>query len=126
MCHSLSRRWRSDLWWRRCHQYLLCQGWWVITETLTISYMLKLPPLFAVSLFWTLHTKSYNMNALVILIHSWSQFLPLTCLYGNKWTFVIFCVLLDHFLERKLLPDYQCKSHDHDQPWADFVMAWLP
>ncbi len=34
--------------------------------------------------------------------------------------------LLMYFLEIKLLPDYICKSHDHDHQWADFVMAWLP
>ncbi len=28
------------------------------------------------------------MKALVSLSHSWSPFLPLTCLYGQKWTFV--------------------------------------
>ncbi len=34
--------------------------------------------------FWTFHNKSHNMKALVILSHSWSPFLPLTCLYGNN------------------------------------------
>ncbi len=43
---------------------------------------LKLPSLFAAWLFWTFHTKSDNMKALVILSHSWSPFHPRTCLYG--------------------------------------------
>ncbi len=45
---------------------------------------LKLPSLFAAWLFWTFHTKSHNMEALVILSHSWSPFLPLTCSYGKN------------------------------------------
>ncbi len=45
---------------------------------------LKLPSLFAAWHFWTFHTKSHNMKALVILNHSWSPFLPLTCLYGKN------------------------------------------
>ncbi len=44
----------------------------------------KLSSLFSAWLFWTLHNKSHNMKALVILSHSWSPFLPLTCLYGKK------------------------------------------
>ncbi len=46
--------------------------------------MLKLPSLFAAWLFWTFHTKSHNMKALVILSHSWSSFLPLTCLHRTN------------------------------------------
>ncbi len=45
---------------------------------------LKLPSLFTAWPFWTFHTKSHNMKALVILSHSWSPFLPLTCLYGKR------------------------------------------
>ncbi len=45
---------------------------------------LKLPSLFAASLFFTFLTKSYNMKPLVILSHSCSTFLSLTCLYGNN------------------------------------------
>ncbi len=45
---------------------------------------LKLHSLFAALHFWTFHTKSHNMKALVILSHSWSQCLPLTCLYGKN------------------------------------------
>ncbi len=33
------------------------------------------------------------------------------------------CGLLEYFLEKKLLPDYPCKSHDHDHQWADLVIA---
>ncbi len=43
----------------------------------------KLPSLLAAWRFWTFHTKSHNMKALVIRSHSWSHFLPLTCFYGN-------------------------------------------
>ncbi len=52
--------------------------------------VLELPSLFVAWLFWTFHNKSHNMKALVILSHSWSPFLLLTCLYG-KITFVGLC-----------------------------------
>ncbi len=58
---------------------------------LILASMLELPSLFAAWLFWTFHTKSHNMKALVILSHSWSPFLPLTCWYGTNellWVFV--------------------------------------
>ncbi len=45
---------------------------------------LKLPSLFSAWPFWTFHTKSHDMKALVILNHSWSPFLLLTCLYEKK------------------------------------------
>ncbi len=79
-----------------------------------IPSSLKLPSLFATQLFWTFHIKSHNMET----------FLPLTCLYAKN----NFCPwgLLEYFLEIKLLPDYPCKSHDHDHQWVDLVMAWLP
>ncbi len=83
---------------------------------------LKLPSLFLAWTFWTFHNKSHNMKALVILNHSWSPFLPLTCLYGKNellWSFGV-------FLRGKLLPDHPCKSHDHNHQWADLMMAWLP
>ncbi len=52
-----------------------------------ISAYLKLPSLFAAWLFWTFHAKSHNMKALIILSHSWSPFLPLTCSYSkNVWS----------------------------------------
>ncbi len=51
-------------------------------------HILKLRSLFAALLFRTSHTKSHNMKALAILSHSWSPFLPLTCLYGRNKTFV--------------------------------------
>ncbi len=35
-------------------------------------FSLKLPSLFAAWFFWTIHNKSHNMKALVILSHSWS------------------------------------------------------
>ncbi len=67
---------------------------------------LKLPSLFAVWLFWTFHNKSHNMTALVILSHSWSPFLPLTCLYGKNeilWVSVRPSGALSR--EKKLPPD---------------------
>ncbi len=45
---------------------------------------LKLLSMFAAWPFWTFHNKSHNIKALVILRHSWSPFLPLTCLYGKN------------------------------------------
>ncbi len=45
---------------------------------------LKIPSLIAAWLFWTFHSKSDNMKTLVILSHSWSPFLPPTCLYEQK------------------------------------------
>ncbi len=59
------------------------------------------------------------MKALVILRHSWSPFLPLTCLYGKNEPLG---GLLMYFLEKKLLTDYLGKSHDHDHQWAD--LSW--
>ncbi len=87
---------------------------------------LKLPSLFAAWLFWTFHTKSHNMKALVFVSHSWSPILPLTCLYGKKWT-LINCVWPSGVFswEKKLPSDCPCKSHDHDHQWAVLVMAWL-
>ncbi len=89
-----------------------------------ILNMLKLPSLFAAWLFWTCHTKSHNMKALVILNHSWSPFLPLICLYGKKITFVgLFVAFWSIFLRKKLFSDYPCISHDHDHQWANFVQS---
>ncbi len=76
---------------------------------------LKLLSLFTVWLFWTFHNKSHNMKALVILSHSRSPFLPLTCLYIEKMNFCgSLCGLLEYFFEKNLFPNYPCKSHDHD------------
>ncbi len=83
-------------------------------QRLGLYRKLKLPSLLAAWLFWTFHTISHNMKALVILSHSWSPFLPPTCLYGKMNFYGSLCSLLGHFLEKKLLPDYPCKSHDHD------------
>ncbi len=65
-----------------CVVYLNCR---------TKQLLLKLPSLFAAWPFWTFHTKSHNMKALVILIHSWSPFLPLICLYGENELIVVLC-----------------------------------
>ncbi len=57
------------------------------------------------------------MKALIILIHTWSPFLPLSCLHGKKITFMGLCVAF--------CPDYPCKWHDHDHKWADFTKLFL-
>ncbi len=89
-------------------------------------YKLKLPSLFAAWLYSTFHTKSKNMKALVILYHSWSPFLSLTCLYEEKKNFCwSLCGHLEYFSQKKLFPDHPCISHDHDHQWAALVMAWL-
>ncbi len=88
---------------------------------------LKLHSLFATRRFWTFHNKSHNMKALVIPSRSWSQFLSLTCLYGKNeplWVFV--CSFGVFSREKKLPPDYPCKSHDHDHQWTGLIMVWLP
>ncbi len=88
--------WYGSLYWDN-----LWQAWTVVHRVVSIKIHfqtihgikshLKLPSLFTAWLFWTFHTKSHNMKALVILSHSWSPFLPLTCLYGKNpllWVFV--------------------------------------
>ncbi len=73
--------------------------------------MLKLPSLFAAWLFWTFPTKSHNMKALVILSHSWLTFLLLTCLYGNKLTFVGVCGVFWSIFLRKNFPQIIHENH---------------
>ncbi len=62
--------------------------------------LLKLPSLFAAWFIWTFHNKSHNMKALVILSHSWSPFLPLTCLNGKKNFCGSLCTHLEYFLKK--------------------------
>ncbi len=87
---------------------------------------LKLPSLFAAWLFWTCHTKSHNMKALLILSHSWLPFLQLTCLYEKNELLWVSVLHSWKFSWKKLFPDYKCKSHDYDHKWAALVMARLP
>ncbi len=76
----------------------------ILPHFLSHVYTLKLPSLFVVWLFWTFHSKSHNMKALVILSHSWSPFLPLTYLYGKKWTFVgLYAAFWSIFLRKNSL-----------------------
>ncbi len=82
-------------------------------KTRSISYGFISYLLCSLHDFWTFHNKSHNMKPLAILGHSWSPFLPLTCLYGKIYG------LLGYFREKKLPPDYSCKSHGHDHWWAD-------
>ncbi len=81
---------------REPYRYNTVYEVWHWHQLVVMGEHLKLLSLFAAWLFWTFHIKSYNMKALVILIHSWSPFLPLICLYGK-----------------------------HDHPYAQLVMAWL-
>ncbi len=60
---------------------------------------LKLLSLFAAWLFWTFHTKSHNMKALVILYYSWLPFLPLTLLF--IWKTFTFVGLWSIFVRKK-------------------------
>ncbi len=76
--------------------------------------------------FLTFHNKSHNMKAFVILSHSWSPFLLLNCLYGKNNFCWSLCSLLEYFCDKKLPPDYPCKSQDHNHQWADLFMPWLP
>ncbi len=69
-----------------------------------VNCNLKLPSLFAAWHFWTFHTKSHNMKVLVILSHSWSAFLPPTCLYGKKRTFVDRCAAFWSIFAREKNP----------------------
>ncbi len=66
------------------------------------------------------------MKALVILSHSWSPMPPHTVDMEKKNFCGYLCHLMEYFREKKIPPDYPCKSHDHDHQWADLVMAWLP
>ncbi len=94
------------------------ENWDTTNTRLSPLTNLKLPSLFAAWRFWTFHTKSHNMKALLILSHSWSPFSYLL-IYMEKNNFCgsLWC-LLDYFLENKLPSDYPCKSHDHDHQFA--------
>ncbi len=50
------------------------------------------------------HNKSDNMKVLVILNHSWSPYVPLSCLYGKKWNFVGLCAAFCSIFARKNAP----------------------
>ncbi len=80
--------------------------------------LLKLSFLFTAWLFWTFHTKSHNMNQLVILSHSWSQFLPLSCLYGNNTFFIGLCVAFWSIFARKTLPKLPITMTTNEQIWS--------
>ncbi len=77
----------------------LYNRWWKICVKTGYHY-LKLPSLFAAWPFWTFHTKSHNIKALVTLSNSWSAFLPLV--HMEKMNFCgSLCSLLEYFLEKK-------------------------
>ncbi len=48
---------------------------------------------------------------------------PFTCYMGKMNFCGSVCGLLEYFLQINLLPDYSCKSYDHDHKMADFVIA---
>ncbi len=74
------------------------------TYNVCVNIVLKLPFLFAAwLLFFTFHNTLHNMTALVILSHSWSPFLPHTCLY-EKRTFVGLSVAFWSIFTRKKNP----------------------
>ncbi len=75
---SQQRRYTVNIW-NLAHWKSNRVLFWDISHT-----HLKLPSLFATWLFLTFHNKLHIMKALVILHHSWSPFLPLTCLYGKN------------------------------------------
>ncbi len=77
---------------------------------------LKLPSLYGAWLFWTFHTKSHNMKALVILNHSWSLFLPLHCLYGKDELLWVSVQPSGVFSWENKSPQitHAWKSYDHD------------
>ncbi len=64
--------------------YRLCTLRAAAKQHILCHQPLKLLSLFAAWLFWPFQTKSHNMKAIVILIHTWSPYLPLTCLYGQN------------------------------------------
>ncbi len=85
--------------------YSICTIAHILLKNKFYLYLLKPPSLFAAWLFWTFHTNSHNMKALVIPSHSWSPFLPLICLYGkSELLWISTCGLLDYFLKKTILP----------------------
>ncbi len=74
------------------------------TQMMEQPILLKLPSLLAAWFFWTYQNKSHDIKILVDLIHSWSQFLTLTCLYGKMNFWRVLCVFLKYFLKNKPSP----------------------
>ncbi len=85
---------------------------------------LKHPSLFAAWFFWTFQNKSHNMKALFVLSHSWSQFLTLTCLYGEMNFCGARCTLLEYFWEKKVPPDRLFNIGAHIT-WEGFTEIFL-
>ncbi len=81
---------------------------------MTIPY-LKLPSLFTAWLSWTFHNKSHNMKTLVILSHSWSPFLLLTCLYGIITLMDVCAAFLSIFVRKT-----------HDRLSMQITWLWPP
>ncbi len=97
--------------------------WTQLERKQLFSTYLKLPSLFAAWLCWTFHNIWHNMKALGIL--SYNHHFSHLLIYMEKINFCeSMCGILEYFHEKKLLPDYPCKSHDYDHKWAD--LAWLP
>ncbi len=84
-------------------------------------------------LLWSLH----DFSELFILNHMIWKHWSFWVIHDHHFSHVLVCMekmnfcgslcsLLEYFIEKRILPDYLCKSHDHDHQWADFVMVWLP
>ncbi len=80
---------------RMCYGILNYTVKLLVHHPLISPMLLKLPS----------HNKSHNMKALVILCHSSSTFLPLTCLYGKMNFCESLCGLLEYFRKKKLPRD---------------------
>ncbi len=73
--------------------------------------ILKLPSLFDAWLFWTFHTKSHNMKALVISKSFIITISPTYLFIWKKWTFVCLCVASWRIFLRKKLPQITHVNH---------------
>ncbi len=76
--------------------FIWCDLLWKLSKIMqrTEKEAFKLHSLFAAWPFWTYHTKSHNMKALVILSHSWSPFLPLTWKCEHNVVKLVFVYIL--------------------------------
>ncbi len=80
--------------------------------------------MFAAWLFWTFYTKSHNMKAWVILSHSWSPFLPLTCLYEKTNFCAGLCAAFCSIFLRKNSPQITHANHMSMTTCGQFS-SWL-
>ncbi len=127
----------------RCKLYIICvKGpvlifidlssnviWGDGNKTSILNKSLKLPSLFAATLFWTFHNKLHNMKALVILSHHDHHFSHLFD-FMKKWIFVGPCELLWSIFARRKLSTAQCFNIGaHIGIWAQIsrnTLFYLP